>query len=117
MVTWTVALSSLRTLRYESEGATALSDKMPRLVLEARRVSSLLAHGLHGRRRAGPGESFWQFRPFVTGEAAARARFYALPIAGCPLVVEFPLCRSAGRALLSRVFATPGLQIADGTHA
>ena len=45
---------------------------MPRLVLEARRVSSLLAHGLHGRRRAGPGESFWQFRPFVTGEAAAR---------------------------------------------
>jgi uncharacterized protein (DUF58 family) len=45
---------------------------MPHLVLEARRVSSLLAHGLHGRRRAGPGESFWQFRPFVTGEAAAR---------------------------------------------
>jgi hypothetical protein len=33
---------------------------LPRLVLEARRVSSLLAHGLHGRRRAGPGESFWQ---------------------------------------------------------
>ncbi|TXM87889.1 DUF58 domain-containing protein, partial [Methylobacterium sp. WL122] len=30
------------------------------------------AHGLHGRRRAGPGESFWQFRPFVNGEAAAR---------------------------------------------
>jgi uncharacterized protein (DUF58 family) len=58
--------------RRESEGATALSEKMPRLVLEARRVSSLLAHGLHGRRRAGPGESFWQFRPFVTGEAAAR---------------------------------------------
>jgi len=58
--------------RRESEGATALSDRMPRLVLEARRVSSLLAHGLHGRRRAGPGESFWQFRPFVTGEAAAR---------------------------------------------
>lgn len=58
--------------RRESEGATALSERMPRLVLEARRVSSLLAHGLHGRRRAGPGESFWQFRPFVTGEAAAR---------------------------------------------
>ena len=58
--------------RRESEGATALSERMPRLVLEARRVSSLLAHGLHGRRRAGPGESFWQFRPFITGEAAAR---------------------------------------------
>jgi uncharacterized protein (DUF58 family) len=45
---------------------------MPRLILEARRVSTTLAHGLHGRRRAGPGESFWQFRPFVAGEAAAR---------------------------------------------
>jgi uncharacterized protein (DUF58 family) len=58
--------------RRENEGAVALSDRMPRLVLEARRVSSMLAHGLHGRRRAGPGESFWQFRPFVNGEAAAR---------------------------------------------
>lgn len=58
--------------RRESESATALASRMPRLILEARRVSSLLAHGLHGRRRAGPGESFWQFRPFVTGEAAAR---------------------------------------------
>jgi uncharacterized protein (DUF58 family) len=45
---------------------------MPRLVLEARRVAATLAHGLHGRRRAGAGETFWQFRPFVTGEAAAR---------------------------------------------
>jgi uncharacterized protein (DUF58 family) len=45
---------------------------MPRLILESRRVSSTLAHGIHGRRRAGPGESFWQFRPFVAGEAAAR---------------------------------------------
>lgn len=52
--------------------ALALAEVMPRLVLESRRVSGTLAHGLHGRRRAGPGESFWQFRPFVTGEAAAR---------------------------------------------
>ena len=58
--------------RRESETAVALAGRMPRLVLEARRVSSMLAHGLHGRRRAGPGESFWQFRPFVNGEAAAR---------------------------------------------
>ena len=45
---------------------------MPRLVLEARRVAATLAHGIHGRRRAGTGESFWQFRPFVAGEAAQR---------------------------------------------
>jgi uncharacterized protein (DUF58 family) len=58
--------------RGETESALSLAERMPRLILEARRVSSLLAHGLHGRRRAGPGETFWQFRPFVTGEAAAR---------------------------------------------
>ena len=29
-------------------------------------------HGVHGRRRAGTGETFWQFRPFVAGEAASR---------------------------------------------
>jgi uncharacterized protein (DUF58 family) len=29
-------------------------------------------HGVHGRRRAGVGETFWQFRPFVVGEAASR---------------------------------------------
>ena len=45
---------------------------MPRIMLEARRVAASLQHGLHGRRRAGPGETFWQFRPFVTGEAAGR---------------------------------------------
>lgn len=45
---------------------------MPRLVLEARRVAATMAHGLHGRRRAGSGETFWQFRPFVMGEAAGR---------------------------------------------
>jgi uncharacterized protein (DUF58 family) len=58
--------------RHETESALSLASRMPRLVLEARRVAANLAHGIHGRRRAGTGESFWQFRPFVTGEAAQR---------------------------------------------
>jgi uncharacterized protein (DUF58 family) len=41
---------------------------MPRLILEARRVASTVIHGLHGRRRAGPGENFWQYRRFMSGE-------------------------------------------------
>jgi uncharacterized protein (DUF58 family) len=45
---------------------------MPRLILEARRVAATVIHGLHGRRRAGPGENFWQYRRFVSGEPAAR---------------------------------------------
>jgi uncharacterized protein (DUF58 family) len=45
---------------------------MPRLILEARRVAATVIHGLHGRRRAGPGENFWQYRRFVSGEPSAR---------------------------------------------
>ena len=45
-----------------------LAARVPRLILEARRVATTLLHGLHGRRRAGPGENFWQYRRFVTGE-------------------------------------------------
>jgi uncharacterized protein (DUF58 family) len=58
--------------RADTGAALALAECMPRLVLEARRVAASLAHGIHGRRRAGPGETFWQFRPFVAGEAASR---------------------------------------------
>ena len=47
-----------------------LAARMPRLILEARRVASTVIHGLHGRRRAGPGENFWQYRHFTFGEPA-----------------------------------------------
>src|SRR5947209_10892901 len=45
-----------------------LAARVPRLILEARRVASTVIHGLHGRRRAGSGENFWQYRRFVNGE-------------------------------------------------
>src|SRR6185312_7155186 len=45
-----------------------LAARVPRLILEARRVAATLLHGLHGRRRAGMGENFWQYRRFVSGE-------------------------------------------------
>src|ERR1700685_74464 len=49
-----------------------LAASMPRLILEARRVAATIIHGMHGRRRAGPGENFWQYRRFVSGEPATR---------------------------------------------
>jgi len=57
--------------RAVGEGRT-LAATMPRLMLEARRVAASIIHGMHGRRRAGPGENFWQYRRFVSGEPAAR---------------------------------------------
>lgn len=60
-----------RLLRTQvAEEAMGLAARLPRIVLEARRVSAA-AHGVHGRRRAGAGESFWQFRPFAPGEPAS----------------------------------------------
>ncbi|MGA9279863.1 MAG: DUF58 domain-containing protein [Pseudolabrys sp.] len=58
------------SVRQATVGARKLADAMPRLILEARRVASTVIHGLHGRRRAGPGENFWQYRRFVSGEPA-----------------------------------------------
>src|ERR1700751_1064411 len=57
--------------RASGEGRT-LAASMPRLILEARRVAATVIHGLHGRRRAGPGENFWQYRRFFSGEPASR---------------------------------------------
>src|SRR6202451_4287972 len=56
------------------EGRT-LAASMPRLILEARRVAATIIHGMHGRRRAGPGKNFGQYRRFVFGEPAARVNW------------------------------------------
>jgi uncharacterized protein (DUF58 family) len=48
-----------------------LASRIPRLILEARRVASTVIHGMHGRRRAGSGENFWQYRHFMSGEPAS----------------------------------------------
>src|SRR6478672_3564608 len=58
------------TVQQATVGARKLADAMPRLILEARRIATTVIHGLHGRRRAGPGENFWQYRRFVSGEPA-----------------------------------------------
>jgi uncharacterized protein (DUF58 family) len=52
--------------------AATLSARLPSLVIAARRVAQTVRHGVHGRRRAGSGESFWQFRPFLSGEPSSR---------------------------------------------
>jgi uncharacterized protein (DUF58 family) len=54
------------------EQAATLAARLPSLVIAARRIAQSVMHGVHGRRQAGPGETFWQFRPFVSGEPAAR---------------------------------------------
>jgi uncharacterized protein (DUF58 family) len=65
------ALEITAIRRADGESRT-LAASLPRLVLEARRIAANVIHGLHGRRRAGSGENFWQYRRFVSGEPASR---------------------------------------------
>jgi len=60
---------SASVFKLEGE-AHALADRLPELLLEALRVANTVAHGIHGRRRAGTGETFWQFRQFQGGDPA-----------------------------------------------
>lgn len=52
--------------------ALDLARTLPRLAVDARRISSAFSLGLHGRRRPGIGETFWQFRNLNSGEESAR---------------------------------------------
>ena len=52
--------------------AEALVQNLPPLLVAAERVAATVAQGVHGRRRVGSGESFWQFRRYQPGDAAAR---------------------------------------------
>ena len=48
--------------------AEALGARLPALLVAAQRVAETVAPGEHGRRRVGLGESFWQFRPYQSGD-------------------------------------------------
>jgi uncharacterized protein (DUF58 family) len=54
--------SELRLVNAEPE-ALKLAAHLPSLTLEATRLAAGAAAGGHGRRRAGSGDEFWQYRP------------------------------------------------------
>jgi uncharacterized protein (DUF58 family) len=62
----TFLMSSL-TAAAEQAGA-----RFPPLLVAADRVAATVAQGVHGRRRVGVGDTFWQYRPFVEGDAQSR---------------------------------------------
>jgi uncharacterized protein (DUF58 family) len=64
--------AEFKAIQRATGDARALAAAMPRLILEARRIAATVIHGLHGRRRAGSGENFWQYRRFISGEPARR---------------------------------------------
>jgi uncharacterized protein (DUF58 family) len=56
----------------DARRAEALGARLPPLLVAAERVAATVAQGVHGRRRVGQGDSFWQFRHFVAGDPMSR---------------------------------------------
>lgn len=52
--------------------AEVAASTLPPLLVAAQRIAATVMHGVHGRRRMGPGETFWQFRHYQAGDPAYR---------------------------------------------
>jgi uncharacterized protein (DUF58 family) len=50
--------------------AEHLAAPYPHLLAEAERVAAIVAQGVHGRRRSGQGETFWQYRDYSNSDSA-----------------------------------------------
>jgi uncharacterized protein (DUF58 family) len=61
-------LSQFSALQHEADG---LSAGLPPLMVEADHLAASVSLGVHGRRRAGMGESFWQFRRYASSDASS----------------------------------------------
>jgi len=61
-------LTQFSTLQHEADG---LSAGLPPLMVEADHLAASVSLGVHGRRRAGMGESFWQFRRYASHDSSS----------------------------------------------
>jgi uncharacterized protein (DUF58 family) len=68
-----VALAQVHKL---SERGEALSQALPPLLVRAEKVAASVILGVHGRRAAGPGESFWQYRKYGFGDSTQRVDWH-----------------------------------------
>jgi uncharacterized protein (DUF58 family) len=67
----TDAISASPPLKLRDE-AEQLSASAPALLIAAQRIAQTIVQGTHGRRISGPGEDFWQYRLYTSGDPANR---------------------------------------------
>ncbi len=53
----------------QQQRAESLASRFPPLLVAAERVAATVIQGVHGRRRVGQGETFWQFRRYEPGDS------------------------------------------------
>jgi uncharacterized protein (DUF58 family) len=85
---------------------------MPALLLAAERLAHVTAAGVHGRRRAGAGEAFWQFREFREGDEARRID-WRRSASGARLLMREREAQVPAVCLVS-LANTPGMRFASG---
>jgi uncharacterized protein (DUF58 family) len=66
------AAAGISTTERARQRAEQLASVLPPLQVAAERVAATVIQGVHGRRRVGPGEAFWQFRRYQPGDATSR---------------------------------------------
>jgi uncharacterized protein (DUF58 family) len=54
-----------------SDTAESLAASLPPLMVRAERLASALTLGMHGRRKAGIGQSFWQYHHYREGDPSS----------------------------------------------
>lgn len=59
------ALHTAETLRSRSE---AVAGALPPLLADAQHLAATVLFGVHGRKRSGTGDEFWQYRPAQAGD-------------------------------------------------
>lgn len=71
-------------LQHKAQG---LAATLPPLLVAADRIAAIVSQGVHGRRRVGQGETFWQFRRYQSGDPA-QAIDWRQSARGTPLFVR-----------------------------
>jgi MoxR-like ATPase len=66
-----MAQASPDTHRLAQKGEGA-SLALPPMLVRAEKIAATVILGVHGRRAAGPGETFWQYRPYGFGDSTQR---------------------------------------------
>lgn len=64
-----MAQTAFEKARYQ---AAEIAERVPPLLLAAQRIAATIEQGVHGRRRVGRGEAFWQFRQYYPGDELRR---------------------------------------------
>jgi uncharacterized protein (DUF58 family) len=62
-------MSTVATRRLRAE---QLASTLPPLLVAAERIAATVQQGVHGRRRVGTGDAFWQFRRYQAGDTPQR---------------------------------------------